>query len=1471
MVVDSYINNPRFLTRAWLASEVEKCLQGINRHFLLITGEPGIGKSGLIAQLAHSHPNWLTYFIRRDQRTPLGDVDAKSFLLHIGYQLAALYPKLFEPEAVKVVVEQRIGTVDESGEVVAIEVKKMLASPFHRKVVQIRQQIERNKGNVTGLRIGELIIDPRLLSLDNLQNMALFNPAKVMLDKYPNEKIVILVDALDELRYHNINHTLLDWLTNCPQLPSNVHFVLTSRPPDDALRTFCERQELHLQEFIIGSEDARMQTDLQTYVEQIVAEKDIVSILEETEQGIEGFTMNAVAKADGNIGYLDALARGIDHALYGKDIKALRELLTLQELPDHIEELYSFFLRQIKAAVDKQCVKVEDLKSVNIYDNPAWPAVYKPILSVLAVALEPLTLSQISTLGGIKADWDYFIEAMNKLSQFLEIIDNHYRLYHETVSAFLTNNRIKESPRDAAFYVDPTDARSRIVSYYRGKASAWNEVDWSQVDDYGLRNISTHLHELRDTKSYQYELYGLICESFMRKKKQRFFWHHSSVRDIRLALEVAGAEQPPNLVQEVRCCLLLSILHSRSTHVSPELLGVLAQVGEHERALSLAAFIIDARQQCAAYLLIAEALLDLKKKDQARNVLDQAVSATKGIWQDPVKKARRRREGSAWSRGMDDNAFDVMEAARPKLEKEWSRADTLSGIAKALVRAGEPNRAVEVLNIIEKRDREKTLSSITETLAREGQFNLALEIANGIEDDWYKSIAMANIASAMFNSEKLEPALEMAENIESQWRQACVLTDFAGGLIAEGMFDKALIIAKKIRNKDDPDIEEMLVGLVKSLAYKGQFDRALDLAETIKNEHSERAKASVACALAQAGEIDWATNLIEQIQLPDSLIFSLCDLAKALAQTGRRRKAKMIAERALSLIDEVTREGDRPVALCRVAEAFVHSGDSVSAEATAKEALEAAQDIPVWWARVGHWEYIAETLINVVEFEKSIDMVMELFENHDKVYILCRLTEELSRAGMREKAALTAKKAFAIAGNPGEIELSVKAWASAAESDEIIAAIEEIEDLQEKASALTALAQALAQAGEHIQASKVVDRAIEVSEKTNDNSSIDDLLCSFAVALARMKQSDRAMTVVDTLNDARVKSSTLREVEEALAQASVFDQALNVEVNIEELLDKVRILNKIKEPLYRDIALQDVAKALSDAGQIDPALAVTEMIHEDDNIKTNTLVYLAHNLNKNGARDRTREILQYAAQIKEDHWVRKPEFEDTLDMTSPAERIMLYQMGHYDRILASTTIDKEKANILSNIAVALALIGEHEKVTKIARQALKITPKEVHCYCEFDAPYSVAEEWMAEHLTNLAKNLALAGELDMALEAKEIIKDEEDREKALIGIVHGLVDAEFFDLALNVAQTIKDAMHKTHALNYLTECFFRASKTEKALATWRTALYVAKDTGRPGMFQTLKSGILTIAELDRGQTLWDIYKGVLEIESWRDH
>ncbi len=525
-LIRSYVDdNPRFVERDWLWQRVQTALFQPNCRFVLLTAEPGAGKSTFMAQLAADHPpaagrpTWLRYFIRRDQRTPLGDVGVRSFLLRIGYQLAALHPDLFTQERVQLSVEQRIGEVEAKGEVVGAVVKRVLASPFYQKAVEVRQHVERNAGRIVGLKLEELVIETRQLDPSDLQYMALLDPARALLQRDPVVQIVVLVDALDEIRYHDVEDNILKWLTNCPELPPNIHFVLTSRRPDTALQVFCDKQRPFVQRLTIDPESEPVQHDVQVYVDRLVAQPQIAAELASTPQGVGAFAVQLAEKANGNLGYLDALARALDSALARKDAVLLRATLDLRNLPDELEDLYAFFLHQIQVEANDLAVGVTVPDSYKPLYLPAWPAVYMPLLGVLAVAAEPLTPDQMKDFGGIDADPAYVKDALGCLHQFLDDVDGRYRLYHATVPDFLTDPSTKANPQTNDLYQDSAVSHRRILHYYQQLVGDWPAARWSEMDRYGWRHLLAHAEQAGVERPAP--VLFVICDAgFLEAKRQ---------------------------------------------------------------------------------------------------------------------------------------------------------------------------------------------------------------------------------------------------------------------------------------------------------------------------------------------------------------------------------------------------------------------------------------------------------------------------------------------------------------------------------------------------------------------------------------------------------------------------------------------------------------------------------------------------------------------------------------------------------------------------------------------------------------------------------------------------------------------------------------------------------------------------------------------------------------------------------------
>ena len=522
-LIRSYIQNPRFIERPWLAERIEKALEDPDCRFLLLTATPGAGKTAFMAWLAHKHPKWPRYFIRRDQVSPLGSPSERSFLLQLGLQFATLYPSLFTPQNIEVTVRQRIGMLDSDAMVVAAEVKRVIATPFMQIAFSISQEVEQAKGQITGLKIGEWIADSRSILPEDLQHIALFDPAEQLLRDRPEQRIVILIDALDEVRYHDPQGSLLYRLANLPPLPANVCFVLTSREDDKLLRVLRNKQSASLCELQLSIEDPEfrlhIEHDLNVYAQQLLLIPAVMENLAKAGLQKTEFMSKVISKADGNIGYLEAIGRALDHAQNQNDQRQLLALLQLDELPHSLETLYAFFLHQVKEKFINQSVEVEDPDTGEITRASTWPTIYHPILGVLSVAREPLTAEQIQRFGHIPTGWNELVGALDQLRQFFDEQSGSYRFYHTTLPEFLTRTSTQANVETRGLYQEPVSWHKHILNSYRQIVNGWANANWQAVDDYGWHHLTAHAEQASKDKSYQL-LFELCDEGFFVAKRQ---------------------------------------------------------------------------------------------------------------------------------------------------------------------------------------------------------------------------------------------------------------------------------------------------------------------------------------------------------------------------------------------------------------------------------------------------------------------------------------------------------------------------------------------------------------------------------------------------------------------------------------------------------------------------------------------------------------------------------------------------------------------------------------------------------------------------------------------------------------------------------------------------------------------------------------------------------------------------------------
>jgi hypothetical protein len=607
------------IVRDSLTATVAAAMGSGTTQLVLITGPPGTGKTIFCATLLRDHPDWVPYFMRSDSITVSESADATSFLLGIGTQLALRRPDLFTTAPVSVDVAQRTeGNIAEGGRLIGLHIGDLTASPFYPIALTVEQNLASVAGTATAIEIDRATIDPRLLHLDLLVQLALVDPAAELAERNPGEQIVIVVDGLDEAIEHGTGQTVIDVLTKLPPLPSNVVFIATSRPVP-ALARVRARFSTALTSVTLG-DDPEVRKDIRKLATVIV--ESAQTIIADAARTIE-IVERLVTAAHGNFAYLGAFQRAVASTGTTAYATELLELIDANRLPPGLDSLYAVFARAIRRQVEE--LGAFESASAEGAAVAAWPGVGKRLAGALCVAREPLSVAQLCEFGSI-VTWASDAELV--LEKFRPFLDGAQRLqfFHTSMPEYLT---AEQTHLDAAdIWIDPVEWHQRFVNRYRRGVVRWSAVDWGQVDNYGLRHVVDHLAAAGGLDA------GTAAELVTRALRTQIRIRLGSDLPFRRLVDIAervgteNTEGGPRFSAHVFYALVRNYVE-RTNRRAPQLLfEVLARGNRVAEAVAAAQLRKAGQPRFEALKAVYEALDDAQRAEHTELIgLDQLVAA----------------------------------------------------------------------------------------------------------------------------------------------------------------------------------------------------------------------------------------------------------------------------------------------------------------------------------------------------------------------------------------------------------------------------------------------------------------------------------------------------------------------------------------------------------------------------------------------------------------------------------------------------------------------------------------------------------------------------------------------------------------------------------------------------------------------------------------------------------------------------
>jgi len=1487
--IQARFNPTSFVGRQWLIKEIEKFIADEHcRHFIIV-GEPGSGKSALVAYLAQQW-NCVRHFIRVDSIGSVTGTDPRHFLISIGAQLYQKYGREIFDSQNSCNTSVNVGLARDRSEVVGRFIEELYTLPFlplEERDVHVRVAVASGQSRVVGEHISRMINAAALLDEKTLLQVAVLDPVQNLHRLHPMEKIVMLIDALDEAHYHSGTSivSVIPYATDVDALP-NLRIVMTSRP-DDLLLRFRAEDQLHLDAPMYSSHN---QADVRAYIDQRLTEaplSEYLSVWKRSE--IDDFKDQIEMNSEGNFLYLVYLFNELVSTERGK----LRQVT----LPRGLDEIYRIFavekIRQnmraaiqfslvgdVPEAVTAKLSSLPTVSGVQIQGNEVavmttdkgavlpqlftlgipitnlrlpeigiWEEKYLPILGILSVAFDALTRRQLSQLSGVPQP--YVDSLISSLRQFLDEVrsmgEDFYQIYHRSFGDYLL-----DPSRNREYPIDGDAQHQHIVSDYRGTSPMWDAVDWSKVDDYGLRHLTDHLYALRHLAAYRQEFQRVICKPFMQAKRIREGSHRAFAANVSLAITLSGDETPPDLVSQIRNAVLYATLGTVANNIPGEILASVAFSGKADDALDMAVLISDAQRRSSACFLIAKTLLKSGDTKNLTSALNRGLTALLNHIYDLMGK--QSVSNNAIAEWLHDAAVFFDQAVM---------LDRFFSTYYRFIPAG-------LLN---------TMAILADNLAQKGQNPLAIHVAEAVKQ-WLEPNAdlpehaddFVYLARAFALSGEHQRAIEAAERAVALINQRGDTTELiwlAPVFVHAGQIDRALQVAETIADSDAQD--QAYREIAEALTRSHQNDRALQIAQTIRwGKMRWDALVKVAASYADDGEFERGLGILETIEYPVQYGRALTGITLAMVRAKKFAEAQTALQR-LDGLDSRRENGPRDIfgkpesvdknfvssyLLSEIALGMASAGMGEQAKPIA---LRAAEDATLVEGEDNSFVMClaAEALSALRLFEQVMPMLPLISDVNERCRAVATLMKAMTAQGMYEAAHDLLRSFNEAASLSAGVEALARAHIQANKVDEAIRLVDMVPIAWNKALVIGALITELIDRNDSERAARLLEQALLITEVNEDNTALLRLIpkiCALLLEKGKTEAVDELADEVIELANRQITSEQAAEGYAASAEVCLMlgdiskatdainsmeqltvsqDSQLRLVLNIAQsakgsaqsplviqLLNAVLpIIQAISTAREQSAWLVEVVQALSTVSAFEAALQmagkITNRLH-----KALASCILARGFTREGMTEVASDLLGYAMQAAED---------DFSGWESEGQQIHFYSNDTVKYLSNYADAEHQRAEALSELALTLTAVGRMKDAADVALRAEVLAGKQarVSPICK------VIEALARAGLPEKAESLYVEAE-------GQLVKIEDVAPRALAWV----------DLA--------------HARMLLDQ----ADKARICLENSVNLLTSASYYTRSDIFQVVSASAPIIAQWEDGQVLWEMCRAILEVEKW---
>ncbi|MDF5730358.1 MAG: NACHT domain-containing protein [Rhizonema sp. PD38] len=732
-----------FTGREWIFEEIDRWLQQDNERFFILTGEPGVGKSAIAAQITQTRKDIAAYHFCITRQ--ISTVEPNNVLLSLAAQLVKYFP--------------------DYGEALINTVK-----PLFLKV-----NVEINIKNIRDSVVQGVVIENLHIHYPNEALDIVLRRALGALPNPPKEPVSILIDSLDEAVTYSNENNLVTLLSNVDDLPSWVRFILTSRPDKQRVLSYFETLKpyyYHLNEL-----SEKNKKDIHQYVDGRVLSEPIQVQIQRFQVQSKALINQITELSKGNFLYTKVLLDDIE--LGGQPID------NLAALPKSLNGLYHNFLLRLKGE---------------------WEGKYQHIFGILTVTKAPVTEKELANLLSEQLKETELGQRLRVVEQFLDVVqndyaENTYTLFHQSLQDYLIDKE-----KSGVFHCSPKDGHRQIIEYcWQYHPRDWRECDRYGLRYLAIHLLDIAALEKPPIKARKYieRLHELLATEVDGRNawfdaKDRIRETAGFLADVNLAWsqaeEAYDREPAKSIGLQCRYALMTSSLNKLAENLSVELLAAAVRADEwtFEQAFFYA-MQMQPRQRAETLVKLLEVLPERLRLQVIQAVLQAAESIRDEKYlvetlSNLVPQLSANNLPETWKvlRTIKDEKLlaQALTVLLPKLTPDWLtealkaaialdyyRVETLEQMAPYLKTANLLPTALKAIEEVQDGEaRDKALKVLVPHLYSDLQ-KPALEIALKTwyfnQNVKYASKALKELAPQL-PSKLLSQALESARNLSSR-------------------------------------------------------------------------------------------------------------------------------------------------------------------------------------------------------------------------------------------------------------------------------------------------------------------------------------------------------------------------------------------------------------------------------------------------------------------------------------------------------------------------------------------------------------------------------------------------------------------------------------------------------------------------------------------------------------------------------